>query len=93
MPNYVTLINDLDRGISNMSKTLENAESFVKLAETMGIKVKDIYWTQGQFDGLAIINAPDSDTVLALMMKYGNVHAHTMRAYSPDEIRDIIKRL
>jgi uncharacterized protein with GYD domain len=59
----------------------------------MGGKVVDVYWTLGQYDLVAIAEAPDDETAAAIAVKQGslgNVRTLTMRAFGKDAIQKII---
>jgi uncharacterized protein with GYD domain len=59
----------------------------------MGIKVTDIYWTLGAFDGLLILDAPDDETATAFLLNVGsqgNVQTTTARAFTAAEMDKIL---
>ena len=93
MPTFITLISDLDETKKDSRGTVIRAEFFIKRAKEMGVRVLDLYWTQGQYDGIAILEAPDSETVSALMLSIITVRSHTLRAYTPDEIKQIVSKI
>ena len=62
----------------------------------MGVEVKNIFWTLGQFNCLAVIDAPDDETATALMLQlgsFGNVRAQAVRAYQAAELEKILGKL
>jgi uncharacterized protein with GYD domain len=59
MATYVTLINFTDQGIRNVKDTANRASAYKKLATQLGCTIKEMYWTQGQYDVVSIIDAPD----------------------------------
>jgi uncharacterized protein with GYD domain len=66
------------------------------MAQKAGVTVKDIYWTQGSRDIVAICDAPNDEaaTVLALSVSSrGNVRSETLRAFSFDEMKKILDKL
>jgi len=82
MPTFITLINWTDQGIRNVKQTIERAEAVKGLAQKVGATVKEIYWTQGPYDAVTIIEAPDAETVSALSLSaasLGNVRTQTLR--------------
>ena len=59
----------------------------------MGVKVTDIYWTLGSFDGVVILEAPNDETATAAMLhlsSQGNVQTTTARAFDSSEIEKVI---
>jgi uncharacterized protein with GYD domain len=61
-----------------------------------GATVKEIYWTLGSRDIVAICEAPDDEaaTVLSLSVaSRGNVRSETLRAFSFDEMKKIVGKM
>jgi uncharacterized protein with GYD domain len=59
----------------------------------MGVKVSDVYWTLGAFDGVLIFDAPDEATATTAMLQLsslGNVKTTTARAFNADEMGKIV---
>ncbi|HLF61442.1 MAG TPA: GYD domain-containing protein [Acidimicrobiia bacterium] len=93
MPTYVTLANFTDQGVRNYADTPKRAQAFKDLVEQMGGTLKDIYWTMGAFDIVAITEAPDDETATAAALKVaslGNVRTTTMRGFDMDEVTAIV---
>jgi uncharacterized protein with GYD domain len=57
MPSYITLANFTDQGIRSYKDTTKRAQAFTDPVEQMGGKVKDMYWTMGAYDLVAITEA------------------------------------
>jgi len=94
MPTYVTLANFTDQGIRNYTDTPKRAKAFRDLVEQMGGTVKDMYWTMGAYDVVAIVEAPDDETATAAALKVsslGNVRTTTLRGFNLEEVESIIK--
>lgn len=95
MPIYVTLANFTDQGIRNYTDTAKRAKAFMELVEQMGGEVKNLVWTMGAFDVVAITEAPDDETATAAALKMGslgNVRTTTLRGFDMEEIESIIER-
>ncbi|MET0482952.1 MAG: GYD domain-containing protein [Aestuariivirgaceae bacterium] len=93
MATYVILANFTDQGIRNVKDTVKRADVFKEMAKKKDVKVRDMYWTLGAHDVVAIIEAPNDEAItglgLALGMQ-GNVRTQTLRAYSASEIGKIL---
>jgi uncharacterized protein with GYD domain len=50
MPTYVRLSNFTEQGMKNIKDTAKRAEAFKKAAKEAGITIKELLWTQGQYD-------------------------------------------
>ena len=96
MPTFVVLANFSDQGIKNVKQTIERAEAFKQMAAKTGATVKEVYWTLGAHDVVAICEAPDDETATALSLSVasrGNVHSETLRAFTFDEMKRIMGKM
>lgn len=94
MPMYITLANFTDQGIRNYTDTAKRAKAFMEMAEDMGAKVKEIFWTMGSYDLVTITEAPDDETATAMALKIsslGNVRTTSMRGFSMEEVEKIVQ--
>jgi len=85
-----------DQGIRNIKDTTKRADAFKELAKSLGVTVKDLYWTLGQYDIAAIMDAPDDAVVTALGLslgKSGNVRTQTLRAFSGSDMNAILGKV
>ena len=96
MPTYVVLANWTDQGARNVTETLERADRTDQLAQKHGAKFEQLYWTVGPYDIAAIVEAPDTESVTAMLLELnsqGNVRTTTLRAYNREEMSGLIQRL
>ena len=96
MPTYITLSNFTHQGIQNIKDTTKRADAFKTAAKKAGCTVKEIYWTQGQYDAVTILDAPDDATATALAMsvgRLGNVRTNTLRAFTAAELEAILDKV
>ena len=96
MPTYVSLINWTDQGIRSVIETIDRSARIAELAQTHGASREQVYWTVGPYDIVAIIEAPDDESVTAVLLEgssLGNIRTTTLRAYDRDQISGIIQRL
>ena len=91
MATYIVLGNFTDQGIRSAKDTTKRAEAF-----KAGVKVKEVYWTLGQYDIVTILEAPDEETVTALGLSagaMGNIRTQTLRAFGNEEIGRILAKM
>jgi uncharacterized protein with GYD domain len=96
MAAYVVLASFTDQGVRNIKDTTKRADAFRDLAKSMGASLKDIYWTLGKFDIVAILDAPDDMVATALGLalgKSGNVRTQTLKAFSKGEMDAILGKV
>ena len=66
------------------------------MAKKSGVTVKDLYWTLGQYDVIAVFEAPDDEAAISLSLSVssrGNVRSQTLRAFSFDEVKMILGKM
>ena len=93
MATYVILANFTEQGIRNVKDTVKRADVFKEAAKKKDAKVRDIFWTLGAHDVVAIIEAPNDEAITGLGLTLGmqgNVRTQTLRAYSASEIGKIL---
>ncbi len=96
MATFITTISLTDQGLKAIEETCQRSQDFQAAVQPMGVTVRDLYWTLGQYDGLLILDAPDEATATAAMLhlsSLGNVHTHTTRAFNTAEMTAILRRL
>lgn len=96
MARYIILLNFTDQGIRNVKETVERAKAFKAVADTLGAHIKDFYWTQGPHDVVAVMEVPDEETCMSLLLtlgSLGNVRSQTLRAFSAEEMGRILEKM
>ncbi len=96
MPTYVTLMNWTDQGIRTVRDTVDRSEQADALAEKHGARIEQVYWTVGQYDIVVLVEAPDDESVTAMLLELGsagNLRTTTLRAYDHEEMSGILQRL
>jgi uncharacterized protein with GYD domain len=59
------------------------------MAKTFGVTVREIVWTQGRYDIVTILDAPDEASFMSLTLSLGalgNVRTESLRAFSTAEM-------
>ena len=96
MAAFIALLHYTDQGIRGCRETTKRAKAFSALAGKVGAKVRDIFWTLGEYDLVAIVDAADAETAEALMLSLGsqgNVRTQTLRAFSASEMEKILAKV
>jgi uncharacterized protein with GYD domain len=76
--------------------TVDRLEQGSELAESFGCKIEHAWWTQGNHDMVSVMQAPDEQAMVAYtlaVVRLSNLRTTTLRAWSTDEMREIIGRL
>lgn len=96
MLTYVVLATFTDQGLKNIKETTKRADAARDAAGKFGVKMKDIYWTQGQYDLAILCEANDEASIAAFglaVSSAGNVRFQSLRAFSRDEMNGILSKL
>ena len=96
MVTYVMLANFTDQGIRNAKDSPKRAEAFKQMAKTFGVTVKELLWTQGQYEIVTVMDAPDESSVMTLSLSLGalgNVRTESMRAFSATDMKEIVDKM
>jgi uncharacterized protein with GYD domain len=91
MMTYVVLATFTDQGVKNAKDSPKRAEAFRQMAKTFGVAVKDIFWTQGRYDIVTVVEAPDELSATALNLSLGalgNIRTESLRAFSSEDDED-----
>jgi uncharacterized protein with GYD domain len=92
---YVTFYRYTDAGMKGIREAGEIAKGWEHEAQKRGVKVQALYWLQGSYDALTIVEGED-DAVNGLLLAIGAqglMRTETARAFSVDEIQRIIKQI
>jgi len=96
MPTYIGLVKFTEQGMRNVKETTKRAKSFREMAELAGVKVREILWTMGRYDLVLVIDAPNDETMSRVALRLGmlgNVKTETLKAFSAQEMDEILKGL
>ena len=95
MPTYVILMNWTDLGARADRDAVRRREHADALAQKYGARIEQGYWTMGHYDAVAVIEAPDDESITAMMLELtaeGNLRTSTLRAFDHDQMQAIIRR-
>jgi len=95
MATYVVLIDWTQQGVVNFKDSVDRYEAARGSFEKLNVTFRDTYWTLGGHDLVAILDAPDEETLAAALLilsSQGNLRTTTLRAFSADEMRSVIAK-
>ena len=90
MATFVVLIDWTEQGVGKFKDSVDRYEAAESQFQEMGVRFRDIYWTLGSHDIVSIVDAPDSETLAAALLRLasqGNLRTTTLRAFSAEEMR------
>ena len=93
MPTYITLLKWTSQGAQNIKQSPSRLDAARKGFEAVGVRMKDFYMVTGQYDMVAIVEAPDDVALAKALLStaaQGSVTTETCRAFTEDEYRRIV---
>ena len=96
MALYIVLNSFTEQGIRNVKDSPKRADAFKNMAKKCGATVKDLFWTLGQYDVVAIVEAPDEISMTALGLSagaQGYIRTQTLRAFTAADMKAILGKM
>ncbi|MFO0871436.1 MAG: GYD domain-containing protein [Pirellulales bacterium] len=93
MARFISTVKFTEQGIKNIQDTTRRAAALKASAKKLGVKITDVYWTLGAFDGVLIFDAADDETATGFLLHVGaqgNVLTQTGRAFNAAEVDKIL---
>jgi uncharacterized protein with GYD domain len=93
MPTYVSLVQFTDQGIRTAKDTTHRLADWAAKVKSRGVSIKQMYWTLGHYDQVCVFEAPDDETVAAVLLAadmLGNIRTQTLRAFTAPEMEKIL---
>jgi uncharacterized protein with GYD domain len=96
MLTYIALMRITDEGAKAIVDSHEAIEEGIKTWQAMGGKLVGFYAVTGEYDFVAIGEAPSDQAAMAFALKLkslGMVRTTTLRAFTREEFAEIVKKL
>ena len=96
MTTYVMLANWTEQGILKAKDSPSRLDTAKKALKEMGGEFKSFYLTMGDYDMVAIFEAPDDAVAARFSLQLGmlgNVRTRTLKAFPEAAFREIINSL
>lgn len=96
MPVYISLMKLTEQGIKDIKNFPKRIETSVAYLEQLGAKLLDFFVTMGEYDYVAIAEGPSDEVALQFLLTLGaggNVRTTTMKAFTVEELKKILKKL
>lgn len=96
MPLYITLCKLTDEGVKDIKNAPKRIRAAGKMLEKMGGKIHGFYLTIGDYDYVAIGEAPSDEVACTFLLGLGAtgiLRTTTLKAFTLDELAEIVKKL
>lgn len=67
-----------------------------EVAEACGITINEIYYTMGQYDAIAIAQAPNDEAMAKFLLAFGQlgwIRTQTLKVFTADQFVQLIREL
>jgi uncharacterized protein with GYD domain len=96
MATYVLLVKFTDKGAADIANVPERIDQSVKAWKEVGGQDFKVLMTMGEYDYCCIGEAPSDDVAMKFLFKLakrGNVRTSTMKAFSKEQVSELLKGL
>jgi len=96
MPTCISLVQFTDKGIQAAKETTQRVADWADKVQSMGVSVKQMYWTLGEYDQVCVFEAPDDETAASVLLAadlLGNIRTQTLRAFTASEMKKILAKM
>ena len=96
MPTYISLVQFTDKGIQAARDTTRRVADWAARVQSLGVSVRQMYWTLGRYDQVCIFDAPDDETAAGVLLSadmLGNIRTQTMRAFTASEMEKVLAKV
>jgi uncharacterized protein with GYD domain len=96
LSSYIILWNWTDQGIRNAKDSPQRSETFKRDLEKAGGKLVGGYYTMGKYDGVVILEAPNDEVVMKIMLStasLGNIRTKILKAIPHEEGAKLMQNL
>jgi uncharacterized protein with GYD domain len=96
MITYVGLLSFTEKGVQSIKDTTKRAAAAREGAKKLGVNIREILWTMGEYDMVCVLEAEDEQALAAFNLAtamQGNLRSHSLRAYSASEMDKILAKL
>jgi uncharacterized protein with GYD domain len=93
---YLALWNWTEQGIRNFKDSPKRVEAFEQLVSKNGGKVVAFLYTMGKYDGATIVEAPNDEAFLKVVLSLGslgNVRTTTLKAWTASEAARVFSQV
>ncbi len=96
MITSIGLLSFTEKGILGVKDTTKRAAAAKETAKKLGVNMRDIFWTTGDYDLVCVLEAEDEQTLAAFNLGVaiqGHVRTRSLRAYTATEMDKILSKL
>ncbi len=96
MPTYILLVRFTQKGRESIKDGPARIEAARKTLESLGGEIRSIHLTLGQYDSVAVVEAPDDEALARFSIVVGakgNVQIESLRAFDEKQYKSLSSNL
>ena len=93
MAAYISLLKFTQKGMENIRESPARLAAAAKVFEEHGGRLKDAWYTMGQYDIVVVTEFPSDEVATRAMLatvSHGNVQGETLRGFTADEFKKLV---
>lgn len=96
MVTHIALMNFTEQGLKGIKDTTQRAAAAKEAATRVGVTMREIYWTVGQYDLVCVLDGKDSESITAFALsvaRQGNVRSTSLLAFDAAAMDRMLKQV
>ncbi|MBD3206933.1 GYD domain-containing protein [Candidatus Bathyarchaeota archaeon] len=96
MPLYVMLGNFTQKRIETIKDLPHGISESKEVFESFGVEVKELIFTMGRYDVVAIGEAPDEEAMSKALLSWGSrglLRTETLTGFTPEQMVEMVKQI
>jgi uncharacterized protein with GYD domain len=94
MPLFVILGNFTQKRMETIKGLPESLKEGPSLIESFGVKIRQLVFTMGRYDLVAIVEAPDEEAVAKAFLSWGSkglLRTETLTGFTAEKMIELVK--
>jgi len=96
MATYISFVQFTDKEIHDAKETTQRVAHWAAKVQSMGVTIKQMYWTLGHYDQVCVFEAPNDETAASVLLSadiLGNIQTQTLRAFISIQMEKILANI
>ena len=96
MPIYVVLGNFTQKRMETIKNLPDGIKEATKVFKSFGVKLKELVFTMGRYDLVAIFEAPNEEAITKALLSWGSqglLRTETLTGFTPEKMVELVKEI